>query len=380
MDEAYGVVYVDHADALGGAEHSLLALLARLDRSRYRPLLATVDGKLARAATELGVEVRIIAMPRLRNELAAPLRLARGTELLASTIREADARLVHCNTYRGAFYGLAASWVTGRPFVWHVRDIHHPGRTVSALCRRARAVVAISHAVAKPLPCADKLQVVYNPVRPPPSTGRERGELGLPTSGPLVASIGRLRPWKGHDAFLRAAARVRSSEARFLVIGGRIFDDSEPDVGPLLETAAQNLGIRDRTTFTGQRDDLASILAHLAVMVHAARAEPFGRVVAEAQCAGVPVVAFRDGGVPEIVADGETGLLVPPGDTEALAQAVDRLLSDANLRECMGQAARERATRLFDPDEHARRVESVYRAVLSGSRPPAAGRQAEQGL
>ncbi len=360
------VLFVDHAPALGGAEHSLLGLLSALDRGRVRPVLAAVPGPLAEAARASGVTVHTLPLRQLKGHATAILRLARGVLALAALIRREQVDIVHANVLRAAVYAAPAARLTGRPLVWHVRDILASDRTTRALCGQAAAVIAISEAVRRALPCAGRACVIYNPVAVLPAQARTRAELGLPEDGLLVASVGRMREWKGHDAFLEAAARVRHPQAGFVVIGGRLFgeDRDDLDLAERLEARAAVLGLSDRMTFTGHRGDLADIWPHLAVVAHTAEAEPFGRVVAEAQLAGLPVVAFRDGGVPEIVAGGETGLLVPAGDVGALAGAVDRLLDDAELRSRMGAAGRARAAERFDPAEHARAVVGVYDGVV----------------
>jgi glycosyltransferase involved in cell wall biosynthesis len=360
------VLYVDHAAALGGAEFSLLSLLDHLDPTQYRPVLAAPNGELAVRAAELGVTTHILDLPQLRGHLSAPMRLAAAGRRLRRLARGEGAWIVHANTYRASVYAAFAARSGGRAMVWHVRDMLG-GPVAWLLCRRAAAVIAISRAVALQLGCDRKTSVIYNPISSDGAAALDRRDLGLPLEGPLVASIGRLRPWKGHDTFLEAAAQVGHPDAQFLVIGGKVFDDGEPDIGGDLEQLAGRLGIGDRTWFLGQRHDLQSILPHLSVVVHAAHAEPFGRAVAEAQLHGVPVVAFADGGVPEIVVEGVSGLLVPPGATAVLAQGVHDLLSDPEARDRMGAAARNRALRLFDADRHARQVEAVYARVLGTS-------------
>lgn len=378
------VLFVDHASALGGAEISLLGLLEQLDRQRYRPLLAAVDGPLARAAERLGVRVVRLPMTRLRRNPMAPWRWLRGSLALAGLARRERVALVHANVLRAAAYAAPAALLAGRPLVWHVRDILAPEPLVHLLCRRAAAVIAISRAVAEALPCAARARVIYNPIEltePDPlaspaarAAGAQpprpsRSALGLP-EGQLVASVGRLRAWKGHHRFLAAAAAAASErpEAQFLVIGGQLFgeDGAETDYPDRLARLTQAPELAGRARLLGQRDDLAAIWPHLSLLVHAADAEPFGRVVAEAQAAGVPVLGFADGGLPEIVADGESGRLVPAGDDAALARVLAELLDDpAGLRR-MGRAGQARAAR-FAPATHARSVEAVYDSLLRES-------------
>jgi glycosyltransferase involved in cell wall biosynthesis len=304
-------------------------------------------------------------MPRLQRRPDAPLRLARGVLALRRLAGEVEAALVHANVLRAAIYALPAARLAGLPLVWHVRDIHPRGPAARLLCRGADAVIAISEAVAGALPCSSRAQVIYNPIDEAEARPRTRVELGLPAEGLLVAHVGRLRPWKGQRAFLAAAARLRHPDARFVVIGGRILDDDEQGYADELVALASSLGLAGRVTFTGQRDDLADVWPHLSILAHTATAEPFGRVVAEALRAGVPVVAFADGGVPEIVDDGETGRLVAAGDVDALAQAIDELLASPTVRARMGRLGQQRAEKRFAPAWHARAVERVYDS-LSG--------------
>jgi glycosyltransferase involved in cell wall biosynthesis len=366
MAEPITVLYVDHASAMGGAEHSLLALLTALDRARFRPVLAAPPGPLADAASAAGVPVRRLPLPRLQRQVTSPLHLARGVQALRRVAHEERAAILHGNVLRATVYAAPAARATGRPLVWHVRDIHRRGPAAWWLCRQTDAIIAISRAVATALPCARRAAVVYNPVTLRPAAPRTRAELGLPTSGPLVAMVASMRRWKGHEAFLEMAARVAARPAaRFVVVGGAIFDDDEPGYAEALEARAAALGLAERVVFLGQRDDLPDLWPHLAILVHPAQAEPFGRVAAEALLAGVPVVAFRDGGLPEIVDDGATGLLTPPGDLGALADGVVRLLDNPELRARLGRSGQERAARRFAPAGHARAVEQVYDGVLA---------------
>ncbi len=362
------VLYVDHARALGGAERSLLQLLSALDRRRYEPVLACAESPLAEAARQGGVNVWRVDLPRLRSAWGVAAWW-RGSGSLAHLVRETGAAILHGNTYRASLYAARAAGRASLPFVWHVRDLHRSTPPTVWLCRRAAAVIANSRAVAAALPCSARAVVIYNPVVLPPPQPRSRGELGLP-DGDLIASIGILRPWKGHHDFLAVAAQVRAPAAAFLILGGQIHGDEERGYLGALQAETRRLGLAQRVHFLGHREDLADIWPHLAVLVHASHAEPFGRVAAEALLAGVPVVGFASGGLPEIVDDGETGFLVAPGDTGAMAAAVDRLLAEAELRSRFGALGRERALVRYAPDRHARAVEAVYDDMLDSRRQP----------
>jgi glycosyltransferase involved in cell wall biosynthesis len=188
---------------------------------------------------------------------------------------------------------------------------------------------------------------------------------GIPLDAPLVGTVGRLRPWKGQDRFLRVLARVRENvpDAWGVVVGGTPFG-VEDDYPQQLRRLTDELGLTGRVVFTGHLDDVRLALAAMDVFVHAGDPEPFGLVNLEAMAMGKPVVAFAHGALPEIVADGETGLLVPPGDEAALAEGVVALLQDHGRRAAMGQAGRRRVQTCFTARRVATEVAQVYERIL----------------
>ncbi len=186
----------------------------------------------------------------------------------------------------------------------------------------------------------------------------------------LVATVGRLDPWKGHEVFLEAAAVVleRHPTCVFAVIGDVLFDSVRRRFGDRrqqMERRAKELGVADRVRFLGQRTDVPRLLGAVDVLVHPSREpEPFGRSVAEAMAASVPVVASRIGGIPEIVTDGENGLLVPAGDAAALAEVISKLLGDDSLRARLAAAGRAVARDRFSIEAHVEAVQRVYEELL----------------
>jgi glycosyltransferase involved in cell wall biosynthesis len=238
------------------------------------------------------------------------------------------------------------------------------------LCFASARVLVNSSATSDHLPCGNKITVIHNGI----DVGRFDLTLdgmpfldqhGIPADAPLVGTVGRLRPWKGQDSFLRSMARVAGAlpAARFLVVGGAIFDVQD-GYSENLHRLASELGIADRVTFTGQLADVRPALAAMDLFVHPGAPEPFGLVNLEAMAMGKPVVAYAHGALPEIVPDGETGLLVPPGNEEALAGAVIDLLGDSQRRSAMGMAGRARVEAHFTAQRMAGEVGSALGAVL----------------
>jgi glycosyltransferase involved in cell wall biosynthesis len=374
------ILLLDHAPALGGAERSLLLVLRFLENDRIPAHLACSGGPLAEHAAAQGVPVHLVPMGRLRRSAGSPLEWLAGARSIASLARQIGASLLIANTVRAAFYASLAARLARVPFVWYMRDFwlseFRPRRLWTdrvgkrLLCAGAARVLVNSNTTSDHLPCGNKIIVIHNGI------DIDRFDLtldrmpflyqhGIPSDAPLVGTVGRLRPWKGQDRFLRSVVRVADvlPSARFLVVGGAIFDvqDSYPEY---LRRLAAELGIADRVTFTGQLTDVRTALAAMDVFVHPGDPEPFGLVNLEAMAMGKPVVAFAHGALPEIVLDGETGLLVPPGSEEALAGAVIDLLGDPHRRSAMGMAGRARVEAHFTAQRMADEVGSALGAVL----------------
>jgi glycosyltransferase involved in cell wall biosynthesis len=239
------------------------------------------------------------------------------------------------------------------------------------MSRVADRTIAISKAVARPL-SDSHAPVIYNGLDleefdPCSIDGTAfREELGVTRDTLLVGIVGRVRPWKGQQFFLEAASQVGQHlpRIRFLIVGDTIFPAREDYISELKELA-QHHGTADKVVFTGHRSDVPRVLAAMDILAHCSEAEPFGRVLIEGMAMAKPIVAFADGAVPEIVVDGETGLLVPPGDAAALARGIERLLHDESLRRAMGRRGRARVESMFTAEEMARRVEAVYDELLS---------------
>jgi glycosyltransferase involved in cell wall biosynthesis len=364
-DQPANVLFVDHAEGLGGGEHSLLTLIQYLDRARVRPILACNEGPLAEEARKQRILTHIVPMPKIRGRPSAPGLLVRGAFGLARLIRRERIQVVHSNVMRASFYAAAAAKLVRRPFVWHVRDIYEERWYLRLMCRLCDRAIAVSRAAAAPISCVERTDVVHDGLDIAPFDrvdGRMfRAEIGLAADQTLVGIVGRVWPWKGQRLFLEAAARVTRvhPQTRFAVVGDVLFP-ADQDYLEQTKAYCRELGLSDRVIFTGHRRDVPSILAGLDLFVHASRAEPFGRVLIEAMAARRPIVAFNDGGVPEIVVHGKTGLLVSPGDVGGLATAIGQILSDPRRRVDMGHAGRLRVEERFTAERMARGIEAVY--------------------
>jgi glycosyltransferase involved in cell wall biosynthesis len=248
-----------------------------------------------------------------------------------------------------------------------VRERLRQDLLVRVLSRWSRAVVAVSEALRQAWLADGRLdprllRVVHNGVdvaafEPrPQDRAAARRRLGWAEDEAGIVTVAVLRPGKGIDVLLAALAR-RDVRARLLVVGD----------GPLrgeLAAAAGGLGLSHRVHFVGHRDDVPLWLAAGDVFAHPSLEDAFPTVLLEAMAAGLAVVASRVGGVPEIVADGVTGLLVRAGDAEDLARALAEVLARPEERRAMGEAGRTRARERFSTAAWVARLEAVYDEAL----------------
>ena len=365
------VVYFHDHGVVSGGETSLLVLWRFLDRARYRPILiGPPAGPLVDRARTLDVATESAAFPRFRA-LAAPF----GWRDLAALTRAAarhGAGIVHGNA---AHTNVAAAWVGRRlriPVVWHGRTLPRAGeRDVERwLAWLPDRIVCNSAAVARRFAGANaRTVVVHNGVAldefaPGAGGAALRQRLGLRPDEVAIGIVGNLSPLKRHEVFLRAAARVAGDAlaVRFLVVGGEVFAENRGRALALRDEA-HRLGLGDRVTFVDWQSDVPAVMDALDVLVSACDVEACSRAVIEALASGTPVVAAAAGGNPELVRDGQTGLLVPSGDDSALAAALARLVRDGSLRKTMGDAARRDAEARFDVKAQVRAIEGVYDAL-----------------
>ncbi len=340
---------------------------------------------LSAALRDRGHNVLVVMPPRLPEfreylaELAVPVEQAQicgklnpsATARLAAIVRDFGADVIHSHLSTAALRACAAGRRTGVPTVAHVHAMNRAG-----WYRRADLVIACSRGVADHLRrqgLRRPIEVVYNglllaefqTLRP---AGEVRQELGLPRDAPIIGVVASLTRRKGHRYLLEALAALRDRWPNLLCI---ILGS-----GPLrarLCRLAERLGVSHACHFLGFRQDRLEIMQLLDLLVLPSVAiEGFGLVILEAAALGVPAVASDMPGIDEAVVNGQTGLLVPPGDSAALANAIDTLLRDDNLRQRMGQAARDRALREFTIERMAAEVENCYLRLLA-SRTAAAG-------
>jgi len=345
----------------GGPRQVLLLLDGLKKRGIDATLACPTESAIAAAAQTAGHAV-------ITHPIGGDLDVS-AVSFLTRTVRQLKPDLLHAHSRRGADYfgGLAAA-LAHVPAIL-TRRVDNPDTPVLGTLkyRAYDRVVAISDAVREQLDNeglpATKLRTIRSTVDADacqPTWTRERflGEFGLDEGHRVVAVVAQLIPRKGHALLLEAwqMIRYRCPDARLLVFGA----------GPLREELEAHAAHEGGTvTFAGFRPDLREFLGRADLLVHPASREGLGVGILEAQAAGVPVVACATGGVPEALADGDTGLLVEAGSPLALAEGVIRLLDDPHWRLQLGAAAAARTRAEFSPDRMTEAYIQLYREVLA---------------
>jgi glycosyltransferase involved in cell wall biosynthesis len=372
---------------VGGSLTGILHLIAHLDRARFMPSLALFEDK--RIADG---DVLVHLLPPLPRTVAANgagrlgrawLRAtnlwtvlgARAGVLTEVFRRERPALVYLANGFRANMDAIVAAARCGLPVVCHEKGFERVGPLERLTSRWIDACVCMTEEIEAH--CrrsglnARRIVTIYDGI----DTARfssgggaaVRRELGIPSDAPVIGIVGHIQEWKGQHLVVEAAARARARfpELRCLVVGG--VHRRGGAYAERLRARSEAADLAGHVVFTGARDDVAACLDAMDVVVHASvEAEPFGRVLIEAMALGRPVVAPREGGPLVIVVDGETGVLVPPRDADALAAAITALLGDPARRAAMGRAARARVDAVFDIRHHVRAIEGLFDDLLAG--------------
>jgi glycosyltransferase involved in cell wall biosynthesis len=362
------VVYMAHAFVVGGAEEMVLNLVRHLP-PRFEPMVCCIH-----EAGPIGEEIRRTGTPVAVLGLTPGLRRPGDVNGIRRYLRETHPSIVHTFLRTASLYGRLAAILARVPVVIGTEvNVYEHKRRAHALAERllmagTDRVIASAGSVrdfyvrqvhADPA----KVDVVYNAVdfaqgRPTISPREMRASLGLRTDARVAGVIARLTRQKGHRHLFQALASSPSlADVQLLVIGG-----GEDSVA--LEQDATTKGLSGRVHFLGPRRDLGNLLAAMDVFVLPSLWEGLPLSMVLAMSAGVPVIATRVAGIPEVVEDGRTGLLVPPSDPVSLGAALTRLFEDPLLRQRLGREASLSVLPRFGIDRYVESMTSLYDTLL----------------
>ena len=327
-------------------------------------------------------EGRLVVIGDLRRDIHPWHDLCAAVRLYA-LFRRLRPDIVHTHTAKAGFLGRCAARLTGVPVVVHTPHGHnlygYGGQEISWCLRKVEqwaarytdAYIALTELEKDDLlryrvSSAEKIQVISQGIETgscvPETQDHEayRKACGFGPGDRIVGMTGRLEPVKGPRYFIEAAAQVAKGNpgVKFLLAG-------EGSLRKALEDDIVRAGLTGRCALLGWQEDMDRIFSILDILVLPSLNEAVGMVLIEAQSRGVPVVATKVGGVPEVVKDNETGVLVPPGDPLALARAIEGLLSDDTKRKRMGEAGRAWMQGRFKKEEMLRRTEELYLRLIN---------------
>lgn len=360
----------------GGAFKDLLMILAHLDRERFLPeVLLTGDGSARKVLEPLDVQVHACPLPPWRKGRAFPLLPFALIRLLRVLVgRNVD--LVHINGgYNDVPFVTVAARLAGVPSVFTVRGLRElEDKSRKYRFRWADRLVLCSKAMEKEivrqrlLPL-DRVRTIHGGIdveafrsAADGDGGRDvRHEFGIPPGAPLVGVVANLSPIKGYEELIAALALLapKVEGLRCLCVGGY-----DPAYYGVLKGLVEQSGLERCVIFAGYQHAVVPFYEAMDLLVLPSRSEAFGMVLLEAMATGRPVIATSVGGIPEVVVDGVTGLLVPPLNPSRLADAMLRLLEDRSARLKMGMAGNARVRRDFTLKAQMGALESLYEELI----------------
>lgn len=386
---------------VSGADKSLLSLIAGLDKNKYKVSVAfpirsryveeTENSFYREEYERVGAKIynmRMCVLYRTKNPFSILKNLfflILNIIKLNKIIKREKVTIVHSNNTAIIGSGIAAR-ICKVPSIYHVREIIGEPKIMRKLYPRlinylADEILCISKAVAQMflenyVPHY-KVKIIYNGINLSCYEGeldsnKLKREFNLSPNSLLVGIVGRISPRKGHKYFIESARKVIDEvpEAKFFIIGwieshAKVYTE----LLKKLKRQIYELGLYKCVMLTGVRKDIPDIMSSLDVVVLAssskAAPEPFGRVVVEAMAAGKAIVATNEGGVPEIIEDGKTGLLVPPANSSEMAKAIIRLLKNEKERKEIGKVAKESIKDNFTEEIMVNNIEQIYKELIS---------------
>jgi len=354
----------NHADMLGGGEHSFLDVVAGLKGSWNVIALTPGTGDLYDRLRKRSVETRVSSLssirPWLLHKSLADLRR------ILDCCRVHHASLIYANGSRAAMYGGLAAKILQIPMIWHCRIADPDPRLDPVLQRLSARIITNSRATAARFPaaCRPKVRLVYNGIDIDRfSTADIPTPAGIPAAWKNILMVSRVSRWKRHDLAVAAFESIAGDfpDAHLLFVGDK--DPHDPAWWNAMQMRTRRSSFSDRIHWIGPKRDVRPWYAAAFVLALPSTNEPFGPVVVEAMASGVPVVAARSGGLPEIITHGKDGFLFTPGSASDLGDFARILLKGAKTRDRMVAAARKRS-RDFGLDRHVQQVSQVFTETL----------------
>ena len=350
-----------------------VVLLSGIDKGREGELLSR-----ARETTEL------IILPELGRAIH-PLNDFVALWKLYRIIKKGHYHIVHTHSSKAGVLGRIAAWLAGTPLIVHTLHslvfhdyqpwiVNRTWRLIKKICAPMThhfisvSQIIVNKAIAAGVDKPEKFTTIYSGMeldwflKANFDGAAVRREFGIPEDALVVGKVARLFPLKGHDELMDAAPEIvrRNPNVRFFLIGDGILLEH-------LQERARQAGILENFVFAGliDRERIPEMISAMDVLVHTSLREGLARVLPQALAMGKPCVSFDIDGAPEVVISDKTGYLVQANDSEGLAEAISRLLDDADLRKQMGEAGRKLVDPMFRAETMVEQISDVYQMLLA---------------
>ncbi len=370
----YNIIFLIDGLGMGGAERLMLPILKNLDREYFEPRVCALhikDGNpIADDLRALGIPVDLVLAPYLRDVTAPPR--------LYEYLKDVKADLVHTQLEMADILGNIVAKFLHLPSVSTIHTMpsqtmklkskFHQNLELFALRYFSDTIVSVSEEARKFYMdishiSSKKFLTIYNGIDlanfenidHERERTKIRHEFGIPTDANLLITVAVLRELKGIQFMIRALPSIlaKAPNAYYLVVGDGVHRES-------LEQEVDKAGVRERVIFAGQRSDIPQLLVASDLFVLPTLTEALPTVLAEAMAARLPIIASAVGGIPEMITEGENGLLLPAGDSEALAAACIPLMADSSLRKAMGERGRLVVTEKFNIHVQNNNLKKLY--------------------
>jgi len=368
----HNILFIHHSCHFSGAENSLLHLTTRLDKDKFFPIfLCPKKGQFSERLLEKNIPIVHFEFGKNRELV----KLLRSIRKICQVARYLKIGLIHSNGPQTNIPAGIAGRLLNIPVVWHARNLVTDrkidiDRFTGFLPQR---IFCNSDAIRdrfKGKRLKKTTKTIMNGIDLKDfdrfySSLKVRKEFAIPSNAKVVGMCSRLGKDKGHLTLLKAVSRLKNrySDLWILIVGENLFE-ADNDVPKYLKMKAREFGIAEKTVFTGFRKDVYRLYAGMDIFVLGTNAEPCGRVIFEAMAMAKPVLGTNNGGTPEIVIDGQTGLLFNYGDSKELSLKIDFLLSNKTILKRMGNAGRKRVKEKFTIDENVRKTQNEYFDLL----------------
>ena len=374
--EKLKIVHLVTSLEVGGAQHNMLLGLPRLDRDRYEHHIVSIMNRMQMRQQFLraGIGVHTLGLSH-KTDLAVALRLR-------SLLKQLRPDILHTYLIHGNVLGRIVGRLIGVPVIigseLTIGQAGRIGRLATKLTNPLTDAVEVNSETGGKAIVADlgvppeKVEVVLPGLDLDAFGGSEgrtdiRAELGIEANQHLVLYIGRLRPVKGVDYGIKAFAQALAEQRDMhMALAG------EGEQRQHLENLAAKLGISEKITFLGVRNDLANELSAADSVLMPSLTEGFPRVAIEAMASSKPVIATRVGGTPEAIIDGQSGILVPPRDIDAMANAIIRLVGDPDMQSRLGASARLRTEQHYSAASYVAHLDDMYKRWANTTKSSAA--------